>query len=517
MTELVKLTAREAIALLRRGEVSPLELVDTAAARIESVDGAVNALPIRCFERARDQAKAMLNARREADERPGWLFGLPVAIKDLNRVAGVRTTWGSPVFADHVPERSDFGVETLEKNGAIVIAKSNVPELGPGANTSNAVFGQTRNPWNTDLTSGGSSGGAAVGVATGQVWLANGSDGGCSLRIPASFCSVATIRPTPGRVAWGSTAPLGLGPKESPWETLEVEGPIGRTVADVALMLDAQVGAHPRDPRSMPRDETAFLTAVDRPELPKRVAFSRDLGGITPVATEVGDICAAAARQLETLGVTVEEACPDLSDAREAYHVLRSHSFVITYGPLVETYRADIKQDVVWNYEEGAKLTSGQIAKAEHKRAEILHRMADFFSEYDMLLCPSACTPPFDVNWPALMELEGHSFEHYYDWYTICFAISLTACPTMSVPCGFTSTGLPVGLQLVGPFLSEARLLGAAKLLEDTFGIACRVPMDPIPGPVRAGADRKTGPCNPRSTVMQMPTDGVNGRQHHNQ
>lgn len=480
MEELIKLTAREVVDLLRNGEVTALELVEAAAARIEGIDAAVNALPIRCFERARDKAKAQLNAGRGQDECPGQLFGLPIAVKDLNRVAGVRTTWGSPVFTDHVPDRSDFGVERLEENGAIVIAKSNVPELGPGANTSNEVFGKTRNPWNTALTSGGSSGGAAASVATGEVWLANGSDGGCSLRLPASFCSVTTIRPTPGRVAWGSTAPLGLGPKESPWETLEVEGPIGRTVADVALMLDAQVGAHPRDPRSMPRESVSFLTAVDRPVQPKRVAFSRDLGGITPVATEVGEICAAAARQLERLNIEVEEASPDLSDARDAYHILRSHSFVVTYGPLVEKHRAQVKQDVVWNYEEGAKLTSRQIANAEHKRAEILHRMADFFSRYDMLLCPSACTPPFNADWPALMELEGHRFEHYYDWYTICFAISLTACPAMSIPCGFTSNGLPVGLQLVGPFLSEARLLGAAKLLEDALGLVGNMPIDPI-------------------------------------
>lgn len=482
MADLTKMTAREVVGLLKRDEVSPLELVDAAIARIEDVDGTVNALPIRCFERARDRARKWVKPSEENQNRRGWLGGIPIAIKDLNRVAGVRTTWGSPIFADHVPEHTDYGVETLERNGAIVLAKSNVPELGPGANTSNEVFGKTRNPWNLTLTAGGSSGGAAASVATGQVWLANGSDGGCSLRLPASLCSVTTIRPTPGRVAWGSSAPLGVGPKESPWESLEVEGPIGRTVADVALMLDAQAGPHPRDPRSMPLDGTSFLEAVDQPVRPKRVAFSRDLGGITPVAREVGDICQAAARQFEAMGVDVDEACPDLDDAREAYQVLRSHSFVITYGPLVEAHRDRVKQDVIWNCEQGAKLTSGQIARAEHKRAEIIHRMADFFTDYDLLLCPSSCTAAFDVNWPALMELEGHQFEHYYDWYTICFAISLTACPAMSVPCGFTTAGLPVGLQMIGPYLSESKLLGAAQLLEGTLGLVGRMPIDPVPG-----------------------------------
>jgi amidase len=284
--ELIKLTAREAVALLRKRQVSPLELVDAAIARIEEVDDAVNALPIRCFDRARDQAKKIMGEGTKALERR--LVGLPIAVKDLNRLSGVRTTWGSPVFQDYVADRSDIGVETLERNGAIPVAKSNVPELGIGANTTNPVFGATRNPWNTDLTCGGSSGGAAVSVATGAVWLAGGSDGGCSLRVPASFCSVATLRPTPGRVASGTTSQVG--PRHSLWETLSVEGPIGRTVGDVALMFEAQIGAHPLDPRSMPLDGTSFIETVDAPTVPRRIAFSRDLGGVTKVATEVGDI-----------------------------------------------------------------------------------------------------------------------------------------------------------------------------------------------------------------------------------
>lgn len=490
MHQLVKLTAREAVGLLRTKQVSPLELVEAAIARIEAVDRAVNALPIRCFERAREQAKRMMGEGSKALERR--LAGLPVAIKDLSRLSGVRTTWGSPVFQDHVADRSDIGVETLERNGAIPVAKSNVPELGIGANTSNPVFGATRNPWNTDLTCGGSSGGAAVGVATGEVWLAAGSDGGCSLRVPASFCSVATLRPTPGRVASGTTSLIG--PRHSSWETLSVEGPIGRCVGDVALMFEAQIGAHPLDPRSMPADGTSFLGAVDAPAVPKRVAFTRDLGGITKVATEVGDICAKAAARFEALGVVVEEACPDLHDARDVYQVLRAHSFVMTYGAVVEANQARIKRDMIWNVEQGMKLTSGAIARAERQRADIVRRMAEFFHQYDVLLCPAACTPPFDVALPALMELEGHCFESYYDWYTICFVISLTTFPSMSVPCGFTQTGLPVGLQIVGPLRGEARLLSAAKLVEDMAGVAGRVPIDPRGPPVRESDVQERAP-----------------------
>lgn len=475
MDELTRLTARQAVALLRQKKVSPLELVEASIRRIEQVEPAVNALPIQCFDRARQQAKRLMNEGTTALNTP--LVGLPIAIKDLCRLAGVRTTWGSPIFADHVPERSDIGVETLERNGAIPIAKSNVPELGIGANTTNPVFGPTRNPWNTSLTCGGSSGGAAVSVATGEVWLAAGSDGGCSLRVPASFCSVATLRPTPGRIASGTTSTVG--PRYALWETLAVEGPVGRTVGDVALMFQAQLGAHPLDPRSLPREAISYLAAVDAPSLPKRVAFTRDLGGITKVAREVGDICAAAARHFEALGVEVEEASPDLGEAADVYRVLRAHSFVSTYGAVVEANRERVKRDMVWNIDEGMKQSSGDIARAERRRAELVRRMAAFFERYDALLCPASCTPPFDVGLPALLELEGHKFETYYDWYTICFVISLVTNPAMSVPCGFTQGGLPVGLQIIGPLRGEARLLSIGKLVEDMADISTQVPIDP--------------------------------------
>jgi amidase len=364
----------------------------------------------------------------------------------------------------------------LERSGAIPIAKSNVPELGIGANTTNPVFGATRNPWNTDLTCGGSSGGAAVSVATGEVWLAAGSDGGCSLRVPASFCSVTALRPTPGRVASGTGSRVG--PRHSMWETLSVEGPIGRTVGDVALMFDAQIGAHPLDPRSMPREAASFLDAVDAPTPPRRIAFSRDLG-VTKVAKEVGDICAKAAAKFEALGVIVEEACPDLHDASDVYRILRAHSFVMTYSNVVAAHRDRVRPEMIWNVEQGMKLTSGEIARAEQQRADIVRRLATFFERYDVLLCPAACAPPFDIRQSALLELEGHRFENYYDWYAICFVISLTTFPAMSVPCGFTPDDLPVGLQIIGPLRGEARLLSTAKLAEDLADISSRVPIDP--------------------------------------
>ncbi|MCH7997148.1 MAG: amidase, partial [Chloroflexi bacterium] len=239
MNDLTRLPAREIVKLLIRREVSPLELIDVALQRIEETDGSLNALPTLCIERAREHAKGLI-AKKAGDAPRGYLYGLPIAVKDLTDVAGVRTTMGSPIYADNIPARSSYSVEILEAKGAIVLAKSNTPEFGAGANTFNEVFGKTLNPWDTRTTCGGSSGGSAVALAAGQVWLATGSDLGGSLRIPASYCSVVGLRPSPGRVPQG--------PKDFPLWTLSVEGPMGRTVGDAALMLDAGSGSHPQDP-----------------------------------------------------------------------------------------------------------------------------------------------------------------------------------------------------------------------------------------------------------------------------
>lgn len=477
MTELAKLTARAAVDLLRRGEVSPLEMIEAARQRIEATDGQVNALPTLCIERARKHArKLMMAAGPTPEQGSGWLAGLPIAVKDLNDVAGVRTTYGSPIFADHVPEHSDIMVETLESRGAIVIAKSNIPELGHGANTFNEVFGKTRNPWNTAMTCGGSSGGSAVALATGQVWLATGSDLGCSLRTPAAFCALVGLRPSPGRVA--------RGPVRDAFDTLWVEGAMGRTVGDVALMLDAQAGPHPRDPLSLPRPRHPFLEAAKRPQAPKRVAYSRDLG-VVPVAAEVAEVCARAAARFSELGATVEEACPDLSDAREIFHVLRAVQFVNDLAPLMERHRDKMKPEIIWNIEQGLKLTAEEIGRAQRARTALYNRVAEFFQSYDLLLSPATVVVPFDVDIRYVSEVEGHQFDNYFDWYAIAYAITITSCPALSIPCGFTAGALPVGLQVVGPPRGESALLGAGALFEEMMGIAGELPIDPRPGTIR--------------------------------
>ena len=474
MTDLTKLTARAAVDLLRRREVSPLEMIDAAVARIEATDGPLNALPTLCVDRARAHAERIVEAGPAAGDGPSWLGGLPIAVKDLNDVASVRTTYGSPLFTDHVPDRSDIMVETLEANGAIVIAKANAPEFGHGANTFNEVFGKTRNPWNTAMTCGGSSGGSAVAVATGQTWLATGSDLGCSLRTPAAFCSVVGLRPSPGRVA--------RGPTRLPYDNLWVQGPMARTVADTALMLDAMAGAHPADPISLVAPTEPFLHTVDNPTPPKRVAYSADLNGLTPVDAEVADVCAAAARRFSELGAAVEEACPDLGDARDIFHVLRANQFVGDLAPIVEENRSRVRPEVVWNLEEGYKLTAGSLAAAERARGRLYARVVEFFETYDLLVTPATVVAPFDVDIRAIDEVAGHKFENYFDWYTIAYAITVTSLPALSLPCGFTGNGLPVGLQVVGPPRGEAALLGASALFEEMMGIAGQLPIDPRPG-----------------------------------
>lgn len=466
-----------AVALSRRlaaGEVTVADLLDALQARIAAADppgaeGGVNALPTLCFERARMQLSG-----------PAPLNGLPVAIKDLTPVAGVRTTWGCPIYADHVPEASGHVVERLEARGGVVYAKSNTPEFGAGANTFNEVFGATRNPWDAALSVAGSSGGSAAALRIGTAWLATGSDLGGSLRNPASFCGVVGLRPTPGRVPHG--------PAPDPWNSLSVDGPMARTVADCALLLDAMSGPDRREPLSLPAEaEGAFLAAADAPRPPRRAAFSRDLGGLTPVDPEVAGLCEAAARRLEAMGVTVEEAAPDLSGAHECFQTLRALGMAASLGPLLAERRDALKPELVWNIEKGLALTGEQVGRALRERGRIMNSARRFFEDYDVLLCPATVLPPFPVEtrWPE--SCAGTRFETYIDWLAIAYAVTLTGCPALSLPCGFTRSGLPVGLQMVGPQRGEAALLAQAAALEAELGLDPR-PIDPRPAGASATA-----------------------------
>jgi amidase len=468
MTELHRLTARQMVDLLRRGEVTPLEAVDAATARIKAVDGAVNALPTVALERAREQARKF-----NLTQANSLLAGLPVAIKDLVDVQGVRTTYGSKVFADHVPSRSDITVETLERNGAIVLAKSNTPEFGAGGTTYNAVFGKTLNPWDATKTSGGSSGGSAAALATGQVWLATGSDLGGSARTPASFCSIVGYRPSPGRVA--------RGPAPMPFNTIWVEGPMARNVDDVALMLDAMAGEHPDDPISLPAPAKSFTESAAARTKPARIAYSHDLG-LATVSREVIEACDTAMQKLRGVGLKIEDAHPDLHDALAIFEVMRTFTWTTALTPIVTAHRDKLATDVVWNIEKGLKYTAGELSRAELARTKLYYRAVEFFRDYDVLICPTTVSPPFDASLRYVEQVEGKKFENYVDWLTLTFAITMTSCPVVALPCGFTKSGLPVGLQIVGKPKGDAALLAIALFLEDALGIASLVPIDPRDG-----------------------------------
>lgn len=462
-----ELTATEAVALLRRGELTPEILVEAAIERITSVDGAINALPVRCFERAMHQAREFRAADVEDDRRS--LHGLPIAVKDYNDLGGVITTYGSPIFANNRAEASDATVARLERNGAIPVAKSNVPEWA-GGHTFNPVFGITRNPWDTALSAGGSSGGSAAALASGQIWLATGNDLGGSLRTPASFNGIVGLRPGPGRVPRGARLPA--------FDTLWVEGPMGRCVSDVALMLDAGVGHDPDDPLSFDDPETLFLDELESTGLPKRVAFSPDLG-VVPMAREVALICESAAMRFRDLGAEVTDEAPDFTGALDGFQTLRAVLFATLMGPILAEHRDRIAPEIIGNIERGLEITPDQIFAAERIRSALYHRVTAFFDTHDLLICPAASIPPFPVEQRYVEEIDGAPCETYIDWFAITFALTMTSCPVVSLPCGFTADGLPVGIQIMGRPRGEAALLRAAHRLEEVLGLADGLPIYP--------------------------------------
>lgn len=466
---LIAATACSIVDKLNAGDVSPLELLDVLEVRIAAVDGQVNALPTLCFDRARSHAAELM--KRPLGQR-GLLAGMPVPIKDLTEVAGVRTTQGSPIFKDVVPTQSNVLVERLEENGALIYAKSNTPEFGAGANTFNDVFGPTLNPWDLSRSAAGSSGGAAAALASGTAWLAHGSDMGGSLRNPASFCGVVGLRPSIGRVA--QTAAVAIA------RTLGVQGPMARNIEDCALMLDAMSGEDARDPLSLPALPNSFLSAARSGIKPKRIAYSPDLG-ITPVDPEVVAITRKAAERFAEAGVIVEEAHPDFSEAHECFHVLRAYDFALSKAKLLRDKRDMLKPEVIWNIEEGLKLKVEDIERAEAQRVAIAARTTQFFQTYDLLLCPATIVSPFPIGNRYVAECNGVTFDNYVQWLGIVYAITLSCAPALSLPCGFTSTGLPVGLQMIGPPRGEAPLFAGARVLEDILGLSRSTPIDPRP------------------------------------
>ena len=465
--DFIKMTATEAVARLRSKEVSPLDLVEASIRRIETIDTEVNALPIHCFDQARDQAKSIDIARHA--ENPKSLCGLPIAVKDYNDIGGAVTTYGSPIFAKNVAQKSDATVRKLEGNGAIAVAKSNVPEWA-GGHTFNPVNGLTRNPWDMRKSAGGSSGGSGAALASGLVWLATGNDLGGSLRTPAAFNGVVGLRPSPGRVPRGTRLPS--------MDTLWVEGPMARNVDDLALMLDAGVGHQIDDPLSFEHSGSSFVDILKGTDIPKRVAFSPDLS-IVSMEKEIAEICGGATKVFADIGAEVTDEIPDFTGVLEAFQTLRAVLFATMMEPIMQQHRDKIAPEIVGNIERGLNITPPQIFEAERIRIELFKKILDFFETHDFLICPAASIAPFPVDQRYVTEIDGKPCETYIDWFSITFALTMTACPTISVPCGFTSEGLPVGIQIMGKPRGEAALLLVAKRFEQAIGISAKLPITP--------------------------------------
>lgn len=465
MHELLRCDAVEVLRRLRRGEVTPLDLLDLLEQRVGDVDGVVNALPIRCFERARRAARAQM--RRPPGER-GLLAGLPVAIKDLSAVAGVRCTAGSRVHAERVAETSDLVVERLEAAGGVVYAKSNTPEFGAGGHTFNDVFGTTLNPRDTRLSAGGSSGGAAAALASGMAWLAQGSDLAGSLRTPAAFCGVASLRPSPGRIADG--------PLPAPFEVLAAEGPMARSVADLGLLAEAMSGEHPLAGICAPAAGLAAAAAT--PARPRRVAVSDDLG-IASVDAQVLAVFHRFVDRLADAGVEVVTAHPDFAGVDETFDVLRALDYATSLGDLDQQALALVKPEVRWNIASGLSLSGARIAAARRHQGRLYHAAAAFCEDVDLLICPaSRCLPfPAEQRWPGH---DGLPVSAYYRWLSIAYALTVVGLPVVTLPVGHADH-LPVAVQLVGRAHGDAALLSQAAWVEAGAGFD-RGPLDPVSG-----------------------------------
>jgi amidase len=437
------LTATEMAHLVRTRQVSAVELLQAHLDRIEQVNPQVNAIVTLVAEQALDAAKAA-----DAGEVTGPLHGVPVAHKDLVDTKGIRTTYGSPIYADHIPEKDDVIVERLRSAGAILVGKTNTPEFGTGSHTVNEVFGATRNPYDLSRSAGGSSGGAAAALASGMVPLADGSDMGGSLRNPASFCNVVGLRPTPGRVPALSD--------QAAWYTLSVQGPMARTVDDLTLMMSVISGFDARSPYSITED----FTPDERDVAGLRVAWSPDLGGL-PVDPETAAVTATAPGVLEQLGARVEQVELDLSDADDAFRVYRAWYYTLAFGEL-----DGLGANTAWNVEQGRKLTGADLARAERLRSGLYHRMAAFFDTYDVLIAPVSQVPPFPVEHPYVSEINGVRLPDYLAWMRSAYWISVLHAPAASVPAGFTRSGLPVGVQIVGRPFADATVLRVARAFE---------------------------------------------------
>jgi amidase len=454
-------------ARVRAGEVSAREVLLAALARIERLDPALRAFITVAGDQALRDAD-LLDARRRRGEPLGPLHGVPVGIKDTIETAGLRTTYGSLLHRDHVPAEDQLCVERLRAAGAVVVGKTNTSEFAIGAFTFNQLAGLCLNPHDPAKTPGGSSGGSAAAVAAGLCAGAIGSDFGGSLRVPASFCGVVAFRTSPGRVPQY--------PKLAAWDTLNINGPMTRTVRDTAAMLAAMAGPDPRDPTSVAEPgEGLVLPPEPEPLRGLRVAWSPDLGGI-PLQKSVRAACERAVARLARLGWQVEAAHPDMEGVTDLWNKVRAFLVLHTHHDNVARHRAAMPESVVWNVEQYARLTALEVGLAEQARTRLYHRVREFLARYDLLITPAVSVEPWRAGVPYPAEIDGVPVANYYDWAKLSWAFSVTGLPALSLPCGRTESGMPVNLQLVGPYLGERKVLAAAQAIEAELGLDLRPP-----------------------------------------
>jgi Asp-tRNA(Asn)/Glu-tRNA(Gln) amidotransferase A subunit family amidase len=452
MSELCEMSACELRTLIGNKTVSPVEVFESCVRRIERSNPWVNAIVTMDLERAEERAQAAEQSVMKG-ARLGLLHGLPAAIKDLNSTAGLRTTFGSRIYREHVPTEDDAVAASLRSAGAIILGKTNTPEFGAGANTTNLVFGATHNPYAHGRIVGGSSGGAAAALATRMVPIANGSDRGGSLRIPASFCGVVGFRPSSGMIPFDDRV---IG-----WSPLCVEGPLGRNVRDARLLFDAMRRTQVDDQLStVPPEISDELTELSG----LRVAFSEDLG-FAPVDDAVRNRFTEIVDRLQAPFKRCRKAHPDFAQGHETFEVLRALDFMASYKDYYDRNRSELTQNVVVNVEQGLGMTLEDVARAMRAQTTLFRQCTEFFTRFDLLICPTVAVTPFDVKLNHPPSVAGLPARNYFHWFALTYGITLTALPAISIPCGMLD-GTPFGIQLVGSYRSDLRLLAWAEQIE---------------------------------------------------
>tara|TARA_A100001015_G_scaffold318307_1_gene437822 strand:- start:688 stop:2115 length:1428 start_codon:yes stop_codon:yes gene_type:complete len=460
-----KKNASEIIQLIEKKEISPLEVMDSSLNRIEKVNPDINAIVTIIENEAKENLiqKASYNTKTK-------LKNMPVFIKDMNDVKNVRTTYGSKLYADHFPKESDIVVETIQNNGGIILGKTNIPEFAAGSHTYNDLFGLTKNPWNTSLSAGGSSGGSAAALASGMAWFASGSDLGGSLRNPASWCGVVGLRPTPGLIPHG--------PSNFPFVNLSVDGPMARNVEDLSIFLDAMVDYNNKDPLSFKSDFSSYHENLQNKKDNKYlIGFTEDFD-VFPCDIEVRNMMKNTLKLVQSLGHEINNSFPNMSNAEYAFQTIRAYMFYANYKSLLKKDKKFVKEEIIWNIEKGSKVTVDDLSKAEKIRAEIYKSTMNFFDNFDFLITPSSIIPPFDAQEKWVRKVENKVFDNYVSWLMIVASVSLSSCPSIALATSFSKNNAPFGIQIIAAPHQEQKLINFSKSIEDSINISDIIPIN---------------------------------------